>query len=156
MKKLIFVLSGQCDHSKILVPDSGPAYGESMGWEMVLLNAADWNSACIWMVDLRLVDEEFEVVDQAIREFPETKFLLRIVDPYWETCLQAINTRFVFRHILSPNVGYVSAYQPEEVSQLLEEACRPAGKFFVCPNPYEAKREVPIDQTWKKRKAKIA
>jgi hypothetical protein len=155
-KNIALVLSDVCDHSKILVPDSGPAYGEAMGFEMVQLKDADWNASRLWMIDLRLVEEEFAVVERAIRRHPATTFLLRMVDPYWESATGKINTKVVFRHISTPNVGYVSGYQPEEATALLAEACKASGKLFICPNAYDKRRELPLDDTWLKRARKIA
>lgn len=155
-KTIALVLSDVCDHSKILVPDSGPDYGAAMGFEMVQLQDADWNPSRLWVIDLRLVDEEFAVVEAAIREHPETTFLLRMVDPYWESAIDKINTTIVFRHITTLNVGYVSGYQPEEATALLAEACKAQGKLFVCPNAYDKRREMPMDETWFMRARKIA
>jgi hypothetical protein len=155
-KTIALVLSDVCDHSKILVPDSGPDYGEAMGFEMVQLRDADWNAARLWMIDLRLVEEEFRVVEEAIWKNPDTTFLLRMVDPYWESAIEKINTTVVFRHITTPNVGYVSGYQPEEATALLAEACNPKGKLFVCPNAYDQRREIPLDKAWFRRERKVA
>jgi hypothetical protein len=155
-KTIALVLSDVCDHSKILVPDSGPDYGEAMGFEMVQLKEADWNPARLWMIDLRLVEEEFAVVEAAMRKNPGTTFLLRMVDPYWESAIDKINTTIVFRHITTPNVGYVSGYQPEEATALLAEACKAQGKLFICPNAYDKRRELPLDESWFRRKRKIA
>jgi hypothetical protein len=155
-KTIALVLSDVCDHSKILVPDSGPDYGEAMGFEMVQLKDADWNASRLWMIDLRLVEEEFAVVETAMRKNPDTTFLLRMVDPYWESAIDKINTTIVFRHITTPNVGYVSGYQPEEATALLAEACKAQGKLFVCPNAYDKRREVPLDESWFRRKRQIA
>ncbi len=155
-KTITLVLSDGCDHSKILVPDSGPDYGEAMGFEMVQLKDADWNASRLWMIDLRLVEEEFAVVERAIKQHPATTFLLRMVDPYWESAIDKINTTIVFRHITTPNVGYVSGYQPEEATALLAEACKAQDKLFVCPNAYDKRREVPLDESWFRRERKIA
>lgn len=155
-KTIALVLSDVCDHSKILVPDSGPDYGEAMGFEMVQLKDADWNASRLWMIDLRLVEEEFRVVEEAIRKNPDTTFLLRMVDPYWESAIDKINTTIVFRHITTPNVGYVSGYQPEEATALLAEACQAQGKLFVCPNAYDRRREVDLDENWFRRRRKVA
>lgn len=155
-KTIALVLSNVCDHSKILVPDSGPDYGEAMGFEMVQLKDADWNASRLWMIDLRLVEEEFRVVEEAIRNHPDTTFLLRMVDPYWESAIDKINTTIVFRHITTPNVGYVSGYQPEEATALLAEACKAQGKLFVCPNSYDQRREIPLDEAWFRRERKVA
>ncbi len=155
-KTIAFVLSDVCDHNKILVPDSGPAYGEAMGYDAVQLRDADWNASRLWMIDLRLVEKEFAVVEDAIRKYPDTTFLLRMVDPYWESSMDKINTTIVFRHIATPNVGYVSGYQPEEATILLAEACKGSGKLFVCPNAYDKRREVPLDESWFRRERKIA
>jgi hypothetical protein len=155
-KNIALVLSDVCDHSKSLVPDSGPAYGETMGLEMVQLKDADWSASRLWMIDLRLVEEEFAVVERAIRRHPATTFLLRMVDPYWESATGKINTKVVFQHIATPNVGYVSGYQPEEATALLAEACKVSGKLFICPNAYDKRRELPLDDSWLKRPRKIA
>lgn len=126
-----------------------------MGIPVVKFAEADWSPAQLWLIDLRLVGEEYARLEKVIRAHPQTTFLLRIVDPYWETCLQAINTRFIFQHALDSNVGIVSGYQPEEACQLLQDVCNATKKLFVCPNPYDKRKELPIDETWLLRKKTI-
>lgn len=155
-KSLIFVLSDRCDHSKILVPDSGPDYAEAMGYETRQLKDCDWRKEHVWIIDIRLEEDEFAVVDRAIRQHPRTVFLLRAIDPYFEDVLRHINTRFLFRHLGSANAGYLSGYHPEEAGALLAEGCRDSGKFFVCPNAYDERRELPLDDAWFQRTRKIA
>jgi hypothetical protein len=156
MDRLCMVLSGECDYERLLVPDCGPFYSRALGMESVAINEATWSPATAWIIDTRLTKEEVSVVTAAIRANPSTRFLIYVVDPYWETAEKTNQLHFAFRCAAFPNVGYLSPYQSEEVVGFLADAGSARKAFFVSPYAYNRENEVDFDETWTRRKRGIA
>ncbi len=150
------VLSGECDYSRLLVPDCGPFYAKALGIDCVKLCEASWSPDCAWIVDTRLTGDEVAIAATAIRANPSTRFLIYVVDPYWETAEKTTQLHFAFRCAAFPNVGYLSPYQPEEVIGFLADAGNARNAFFVSPYPYNRENEVCFEETWAKRKRGVA
>jgi hypothetical protein len=156
MKRLCMVLSGECGYERLLVPDCGPFYAQALGIDCVKLCEASWSPDCAWIIDTRLTEEEVGVVTAAIRANPSTRFLIYVVDPYWETADKTNQLHFAFRCAAFPNVGYLSPYQPEEVVGFLADAGNARNAFFVSPYPYNRENEVDFEETWAKRRRGVA
>lgn len=146
------VLSGECDYGRLLVPDCGPYYSNALGIESVVVGKADWSAGTAWIIDTRLSEEEIVTVADAIRQNPTTRFLVYVVDPYWENAAKTAQLHFAFRCAALPNVGYLSPYQPEEVVEFLADAALSRAAFFVSPYPYNREDEVDFDETWTERR----
>lgn len=153
---LVLVLSQQFNYEKLIVPDCGPAFSQGLGIETVKISEADWTSSRVWILDNRLSQAEWHEVLPAISENRQTKFLVRIIDPYWESAEKTSQLHFAFRCASLPNVGYLSPYQPEEVVGFLADAARSRNSFFVSPYPYERKHELDLDRASIRRRRGMA
>lgn len=150
------VLSGECDYGRLLVPDCGPFYSNALGIESVVIGKADWSAGTVWIIDTRLSEEEIVTVADAIRQNPATRFLVYVVDPYWENAAKTAQLHFAFRSAAIPNVGYLSPYQPEEVVDFLADGALSRKAFFTSPYAYNRENEVDFERTWMGRRRGMA
>jgi hypothetical protein len=156
MCNLVFVLSEVCNYERLIGQDCGPFYSKALGIDSVALNEASWSSATVWIIDTRLTEQEISVVTAAIRAKPATRFLIYVVDPYWETAEKTDQLHFAFRCATFPNVGYLSPYQPEEVVNFLADAGNARKAFFVSPYAYNRENEMHFEDTWTRRRRGVA
>lgn len=131
------------DHWPVL---HGPRYGQALG-----LNVRIWHGATaqpsdeVLIVDQRVVAEDVAEIEVFARRFPEQRLVLRVVDPYWppEDCNPL--RELAFRLVGRARTAVLLAYQPVEVTRLLEMAYG-VPRVFVSPYPYLEARERGLDQ----------
>lgn len=152
----VLVLSDLCDYERLIVPDCGPAYSKALGIESVVLSKADWTDSRVWVLDNRLTEDEWHEVMRVIAANRHTKFLARIIDPYWENAAKTAQLHFAFRCASFSNVGYLSPYQAEEAVDFLADAALSRKAFFVSPYPYDRSQEVGFDESWEARSRGMA
>lgn len=152
MNRIVLLLSQEFNYDKIIVPDCGPFYSRSLGISSTKIETADWDPSVTWIVDNRMTEKELQIILHVISKKKQTKFLIRIVDPYWETAISTPQLRFAFKISSLHNVGFLSPYQPEEAVSFLFETSLISKKFFVSPYPYNKDDELEFESSWKRRK----
>ena len=124
----------------------GPRYGEALGMDSLPWRAADAQpSDHVLIVDQRLLPDDVAELEAFACRYPEQRLVLRVVDPYWppDDCnpLRDLAFRLVGRHA----TAVLLAYQPAEVTRLLQMAYGER-RVFVSPYPYLAVREHGLDR----------
>lgn len=154
--KINLIVSEKFNYEKAIVPDCGYEYARALGISSVPISKADFSSSSIWIIDNRIEATEHSFLLPLLARHKQTKTLIRVIDPYWETADTTPHLHFAFKASRLPNVGFLSPYQPEEVIKFLSDNALSTGAFFVSPYPYEKENEIEIEATWEKRSKKIA
>ena len=118
--------AGPCCASTMSSVPKG-AVGGSEGWTVV---------------DNRLSERECELLVAAIEANPETPFVLKVIDPYYEWCRDHWYYRMLFAVARCPNVRFLSPYVPAELVADLDRASG-GDRLVVIPYAYPADVEQP-------------
>ena len=146
----VYVFSSRFDYDRWPVLH-GRRYGEALGLEC---RAWDVNQAtpsdAVLIVDQRVLAEDVAEIEAFALRYPQQRLVLRVVDPYWPP--EDVNPLrdLAFRLVGRPNTAVLLAYQPVEVTQLLQMAYG-SSRLFVSPYPYLRSRERPLQQQRKRR-----
>lgn len=145
MRSAAYLYSARFDYNRWPVLH-GPRYGEALG-----LNVRPWcafgakASGEVLIIDQRMLAEDVAELEAFAYRYPDQRLVLRVVDPYWppDDCNPLRD--LAFRLVGRPATAVLLAYQPVEVTRLLQMAYG-ARRVFVSPYPYLVARERGLDQ----------
>lgn len=155
MKKR-YLISSDLDYSQSISPAAGPVYAGRMGWPTLRFNevfsakgeavgSQGWT-----VVDNRLSERECELLAAVIEANPETLFVLKVIDPYYEWCRDHWYYQMLFAVARRPNVWFLSPYVPAELVAELDRASG-GDRLMVIPYAYPADVEQPAGGERKQR-----
>lgn len=142
---VVYLHSARFDYNRWPVLH-GPRYGEALG-----LSCRPWQAAtaqpseAVLVVDQRLLPEDVAELELFARRHPQQRLVLRVVDPYWPPDDHNPLRELAFRLVDRPATAVLLAYQPAEVTELLQMAYGPR-RVWVSPYPYLACQERPLHQ----------
>jgi hypothetical protein len=86
-KDFVYVCSAQFNYSNIISADAGPKYAALYGWKHELFTEIEkyinYNKSII--IDNRITQEEIDFLVKFIEQFPTQLFILKVVDPCYES-----------------------------------------------------------------------
>lgn len=153
VKSFFYVISSDFDYSKRMYNgDSGKEYADSLDIETITWKECQRNQDCdILFFDSRLSQNELLQISLYINDNKNKIFLMAITDPYFEQEKDSPYIKFLYLLKNNSNVGIVSKYQPEEITQELY-ILYGKNRFLTLNYVYDPKEELTINYKNKKNK----
>ena len=134
-----YFLSSTYPYDRMFLVDSGPQYGEDMGWSSASLAAIGSSPARVAIIDHRITRADVPDLAAAVRAMPGRLFVFTIVDPFTQHNDDGPYRDLLFELMAEPNVVFLSKYQPIEFTARVQAAAGEA-RFLVLHYPYVAAR----------------
>lgn len=141
---ILYMISNELDYSKLICHDAGPGYAKTMKWKWSKISEVEcYDNKTVYIIDNRISARECKVVGRNIVNHPKIRFLLKIVDPYYENA-----SHYYYLWIASllhlDNVYLFSIYEPKELTLILSRKFK--NKIAYIPYPYNSVKEVPLER----------
>lgn len=147
-----YIISSSLDYQKLICKDAGPAYAETMGWDIITYTKdISFSSDNLYIIDNRISLEECRQFTIIISNNAAIQFIVKIVDPYFEH-KDHYYYQWLKEIIQNKNVRLLTVYEPKEFTAYLSKAS--VLPIIYNPYPYQKKEEVPLDH-YSKRKNRI-
>lgn len=138
-----YLVSDNLNYAKLICDDAGPRFAASMRWDWSKISEnCDFDSKTVYIIDNRISERECGVMASIVSEHSQTRFLFKVVDPYYE------NREHYYYITLNSilhlkNVFLYTVYEPCELTASLSRSF--INKLIYIPYPYDPFKELPLE-----------
>lgn len=146
--KVIYLLSDRFNYSQLLCDDAGPGYAQGMNWGCLHLHEfINIDKNTVFVIDNRIEQQEFDLLESIIEQNDTTIFFFKIVDPYVENS-QHYYYQFLSKVSSLKNTSLLSVYHAVEITAQLKKQFN--NRYIHLPYPYLQQREINTDKRYNK------